>query len=318
MKNWRERGLLDYVKERILFVQEIHINHCYDMERLTSHQVKVVGNVENVGIPNAKTFLIETATMPYLMVLERDYVTDDSADSVQAHLGFAVQSLHSNTSRSVVALRSWKRLRNGMIMHGDKRCLAEGSHLSSKVCTDDHNLRKAFETDFQNGTFNYEKCALSSSKERWSIPGLFYTTLSAMESCPERLMEIGKSDENAVTKCNDDPVAYCMLSSTSHWSGRPYLASKEFLVRHVLPYLPDCTKSLGSESKFCKYLGEESNDRLQCHLRSLNYTLVLTGGGFEHQVKCFSKDLSDCANGNGYIRTEKGMEFCETWHNNVF
>ena len=66
--------------------------------------------------------------------------------------------------------------------------------------------------------------------------------------------------------------------------------------------------------KFCNYLGVESNAQLQCHLRSLNYTLVFTGGGFEHMPKCFSRDFGDCERGEGYVEEVEGLgELCVTW-----
>ena len=62
----------------------------------------------------------------------------------------------------------------------------------------------------------------------------------------------------------------------------------------------------------CMYLGVEANMDLQCHLRSLNYTIVQTEGVFRHMTTTLLKDLTPCHKGKGYFkRTRSGDTRCE-------
>ena len=232
----------------------------------------------------------------------------------------------------VVFLRSWEGVPEGFAALPDgRRCLASGSHLSAHVCENATTLRAAFDTEVVDGAFSLEKCAREAGRDRWDVPGRWYTTSSALESCLPRAVAMSdaldaeleaRGDEarydRRLRRCSDEPRAYCAPSLTAHWSGRPHLAARDFLLAHVLPHLPDCTDAQLAPTeqarKFCNYLGVESNAQLQCHLRSLNYTLVFTGGGFEHMPKCFSRDFGDCERGEGYVEEVEGLgELCVTW-----
>ena len=195
---------------------------------------------------------------------------------------------------------------------------------SVSVCDkgDDRYLRAAFETDVVWTTstaraFSSEKCA-AGSKLRWDPPGLFFTSNTAFEWCRERaeaaqvrgvegLPSGSKKQRKAfvqdsmVQRCSArNPVVYCHRSLTTHWSNNPWMANRAFVLTELLPRYPDCRRVPEAQRAFCNYLGVESNRELQCHLRSLNYTVWQTEGVFRHLDEERSDNLRPCNRGEGY------------------
>ena len=85
LANWAQTGLLRFARERILFVQGLELSHCAMMAaHPQGKRFEVVGNEQNVGIPPAQAHLIRAATSPYVLYMERDYVTDASKRQLEA------------------------------------------------------------------------------------------------------------------------------------------------------------------------------------------------------------------------------------------
>jgi hypothetical protein len=378
LRNWAGAGLLSQplVRERLIFIQELRAQHC---DMLDGQHFRVVGNAANVGIPTAQNYLMREASSSHVLFLERDYVTVDPRPVVEDHVRFALEMLRGPRmhNRGAVLLRAQEQ--SGVSEEQTRRlrsqglvCQAQGSSLSTNVCENQTTLRAAFATDFATdftptttggvgfepttsgavaaaaggGAWRFEaELCQAHATHRWDPPGLFYTTLSAMESCPERLLAAQDelmaaaaaaesppalpgsrqhSEEPAddpytqqISRCSAKPAAFCLRSANAHWSGRPHIVARAFYQAEIRPHIPDCTDPRLTPTpqarKFCNYLGVESNTPLQCHLRSLNYTIVLTGGGFRHMTKCYSQAMEACAAGLGYTEREEGLELCATW-----
>lgn len=345
--SWAKSELLESTRERVLFIQEIRVEHCDQVFELTAGGASfvVVGNVEQVGIPNGQAYLFRTATSSRLLFLEHDFAVLDDRPSLQAHLYFAEAALgggggtapggrRRSTGAGVVLLRGCCGHRNG----------GETDLSSTAVCDwraddrplDEHPLRLASETDVVWTTpiaraFSPEKCA-AGSKLRWDPPGLFFTSNTAFEFCRVRaeaeqlrVFEGLPSDsderrnafaqDSMVRRCSPrDPLVYCHRSLTAHWTNNAWMANRAFVLAELLPRYPDCQRAPKAQRAFCNYLGVESNRELQCHLRSLNYTVWQTEGAFRHLLEERSSDMGPCDRGEGNVVEEPGgrME-CEAF-----
>ena len=221
LRNWAGAGLLSQplVRERLIFIQELRAQHC---DMLDGQHFRVVGNAANVGIPTAQNYLMREASSSHVLFLERDYVTVDPRPVVEEHVRFALEMLRGPRmhNRGAVLLRAQEQ--SGVSEEQTRRlrsqglvCQARGSSLSTNVCENQTTLRAAFATDFATdftptttggvgfepttsgavaaaaggGAWRFEaELCQAHAPHRWDPPGLFYTTLSAMESCSERLL----------------------------------------------------------------------------------------------------------------------------------
>ena len=86
---WSQKGLLDVMAERTLFIQNLSAACCHEMAKLACETpFRVVGHRRNVGIGPAQRYMMTHAgKAPYVLFLERDFVVSSalSRTSLRKH-----------------------------------------------------------------------------------------------------------------------------------------------------------------------------------------------------------------------------------------
>lgn len=112
--------------------------------------------------------------------------------------------------------------------------------------------------------------------------------------------------------------AYCYGSRLSHWTNNPWMARREFIVKMLLPLVPDCAEKYARDRQrreACMYAGMEKDKDLLCALRKADYKIAQMDGPFEHmhpsRVLEGSGGLLMCSRGEGYWKPVE--QHCEVW-----
>lgn len=267
---WKEKGLLRAVGERVLFIQNIEPKHCTLAHELFSpFSVRVYGHPRNVGIAGGLRFLITKASGDHLLFLERDFVPSEQVNPAKVAQAMAFsQNILEDLRRNVELV-----LVRNLLGLGRSR----GHGGVSSVCVNKPNLDHAWhsQVDRRTGRFKFSSCVGSTAMER------FFTATAALDFCTERAVKLGGDKVEVCGPYEGDefPRAYCYSSLHGHWTNNPFMARRSWLMAHIVPKLPRCE----IDNLKCLYAGGiETNKKLQCSLRELNYTIAQTEGIFRH------------------------------------
>ncbi len=216
LSSWKRVGLLDYVSERVAFVQNFARGVPGDkrVALLRDYGFKVVGHPSQKGIAQGLSLGVQNSSSTSILFLEEDFACPPSItqSDIQRNIRRALGLIRTRVA-DVVRLRSTR-------FPGTPHC--------ANIWRDHGRARDL----------------LGHASTSWVNNISTLCAGSVVRTADERPAE-------GLWDCSDDGSAICAFSTHASWTNNPILFSREFFLRNIAPVAAiDSTKTLEAAVSF--------------------------------------------------------------------
>eukprot|EP01001_Neometanema_parovale_P005282 NODE_1849_length_1586_cov_25.647984_g1760_i0.p1 GENE.NODE_1849_length_1586_cov_25.647984_g1760_i0~~NODE_1849_length_1586_cov_25.647984_g1760_i0.p1 ORF type:complete len:470 (+),score=24.33 NODE_1849_length_1586_cov_25.647984_g1760_i0:50-1459(+) len=251
MWTWHRSGLIQYAQLMDVFINQIRPIDCR-LKCTFNFPINVFGSSDNVGIGGAIEFLIPRIQCGYVVFMEDDWqLSSPVAPIIEAHRFLLTTTPKAHGPIYLKAFPSPLERLDGL------------SDAPPGICKNWTILNAAVRKHMFKNVYDCMQMKPEKFYKRSRQTLLF----AAQNNCPFDVLRFAMrsclGDRDNITAEGVTYAIMCAKSSYFHWMNCPFIGAKEWLLKHVLPYIRKCT----ARDQGCLYGQLELNRPLGCRVK---------------------------------------------------